>query len=135
MAKQQAEQQLRDQQYQLKKERKVMKLQLQQQEKEELRLLKQKKGLKNKRKKAEADKNQRLLKLDLANRSLEIFESVGEEVEGVGSNPNQERTAGLAESRDQQSIPHKRTRVETNTRLPNPTCRDNMKSSEWKSKT
>ena len=60
---------------------------------------------------------------------------MAEEVESVGSNRNPEKTAGWAESGAQQSIPHKQTRVETNTVLPSPACRDNMKSSEWNLKT
>ena len=54
--------------------------------------------------------------------------SVAEEVESVGSNRNQERTAGWADSgSQQQSIPQNQTRVETNTVLSSPVCRDNMK--------
>ena len=66
MAKQQVERKLRDRQYQLGKEREVMKLQLQQlEQEEELRLRQQEQKLKNERKKAEADKEQRIVKLEL----------------------------------------------------------------------
>ena len=60
---------------------------------------------------------------------------MAKEVEGVGSNSNQEKTAGWAESGAQQSIPHKQTRVETNTVLSSAACRVNMKSNKWSSKT
>ena len=109
MAKQEAEQQLRDQQIQIQNKREEnkllrrqeeLRLQLQQQE-DEVRLQQHERELENEREKAEAHEEQRLLKLIKG--SSRASGSVADGIESVGSRGNRERTKGRAESVPQQS--------------------------------
>ena len=76
---------------------------MQQQEKKH-RQQKHKRALENERRKAEADEEQRRLKLELTKGSSVASGSVANEIESVGSRRIHERTAGLTESVAQQSF-------------------------------
>ena len=63
--------------------------------------------LENERKKAEAEEEQRRLKLELIKGSSRASGSVADEIESVGSRQNHEKTAGWAESVAQRSVPRR----------------------------
>ena len=65
-----------------------------QQQEDDLRLRQHVRALENERRKAEADEEQRRLKLELTKGSSRASRSVADEIETVGSGCNQEKTAG-----------------------------------------
>ena len=75
-----------------------------QQQEDELRLRQHERALENERRKAEADEEQRLLKLELNKGSSRASGSVADEIGNVGSRRNHEITAGWVESVAQQSV-------------------------------
>ena len=83
-----------------------LRLQMQQQE-GQLRLQQHERVLENKRKKAEADEEQKRLKFELIKGSSRASGSVADQIESVVSRHNHERTAGWAESVIQQSVPRR----------------------------
>ena len=89
IAKQKAEQQLRDQELQIENERDAMKLQEQElrlrQQEQELRLLQRERELDNERKKAEAEEQLRHLQIKLTKGSLRASGSVVDDLESVRS--------------------------------------------------
>ena len=74
---------------------------------DELRLRQQEQVLENERNKAEADEEQRRLKLELTKETSRASGSVADELESVGSRQNHEKTAGWAESVAQQYFPRR----------------------------
>ena len=95
------EKELRRQQEELRQRYREQELRQKQQE-DELRLQQHERALENEIKKAEEDKEQRRLKLELTKESSRASGSVADEIESVGSKRNHERTAGSAESVAQQ---------------------------------
>ena len=87
--------------------RQQQELRQQQQQEDELRLRQHERALENEIKKAEEDKEQRRLKLELTKGSSRASGSVAGEIESVGSKRNHERTAGWAQSVVQQSVPRR----------------------------
>ena len=75
-----------------------------QQQEDELRLRQHERALQNKRKNAEADEEQRWLKLELTKGISRASGSVADEIEIVGSRRKHGRTAGWAESVSQQWV-------------------------------
>ena len=75
-----------------------------QQQEDDLRLRQHERALENERRKADADEEQRRLKLELTKGSSRASGSVAEEIESVGSRRNQVKTSGWAESVAQQSV-------------------------------
>ena len=75
-----------------------------QEQEDELRLRQHERALQNERKKAEADEEQRRLKLELTKGSSRASGSVADEIESVGSRRKHEKTAGWLESVSQQSV-------------------------------
>ena len=71
---------------------------------DELRLRHHERAREDKRKKADANEEQRRLKLELIKGRLRASGSVADKIETVGSKLNQERTAGWAESMAKQYV-------------------------------
>ena len=78
-----------------------------QQQEGEMRLQQHDRALENKRKKAEADEEQRRFNFELTKRRSRASGSVADEIESVGSRKNHETTAGWGESVVHQSVPRR----------------------------
>ena len=125
-AKKETEQRLRERQLELEQEREEIELRRQQEElrlqqkqqeqefhlkmqqqEDELRLRQHERALRNERKKAEEEEEERLMKLELTKGSSRASGSVADGIESVGSKRNHGRRARWAESVAQQSVPRR----------------------------